>query len=148
MKTILAMIEGVLLGIVLVLAIMWVRNPNGNYEPVITVISGVLMVILEIVRRNINESNENKKIEEERRKVIQQIQPIFRASGGQWHEEGGFFEFTNDGEAIKNLRLEIQNKIEATLSPTFRLGRSEKIRIEIKVMPRPRPENFPCLRSR
>ena len=44
-------IEIALLLAVLTLAVLWARNPQGNYEPYITIISGALMIILDIIRR-------------------------------------------------------------------------------------------------
>lgn len=46
-------IEIVLLFTVLILALLWARNPQDNYEPYITIISGVLIILLDTIRRNL-----------------------------------------------------------------------------------------------
>lgn len=44
-------IELLIIGAILVLGVLWARNPQGNYEPFITIISGVILAVLEITRR-------------------------------------------------------------------------------------------------
>ena len=86
-------------------------------------------------------TQENK--EYERGKELSLIQPIFRPSGGRWHGEGGYFEFKNHGEAIKNVSFESLSEIVAVMRPKAYMGTGEKLRIDIEKMPKPRPAKFP-----
>lgn len=79
----------------------------------------------------------------ERDKEISLVQPILLVSGGMWHEEGGYFEFTNAGEAVKNVSFESKNDIKAVMRPSKHIGTGEKLRIDIEQMPKPLPETFP-----
>jgi hypothetical protein len=76
-------------------------------------------------------------------KEIALAQPIFRSSGGSWHDEGGYFEFKNHGESAKDVCFESKSDIEATMRPASLLPTGHKLRIDIQEMPRSRPQKFP-----
>lgn len=45
------LVQGVILAVTATLAVLWIRNPQGSYEPW-TVLGGIMLTILEMLRRS------------------------------------------------------------------------------------------------